>query len=56
MSFRNKYGQKSALILLAGVLPIVAIIACAGVCVAYRKCESYRHRKTDNYRKVNEQK
>ena len=56
MSFRDKYGQKSALILLAGGLPVAAIIACVGVCVAYRKCESYQRRKNDNYRKVNEQK
>ncbi len=56
LSFRDKYGKKSALIILAGGLPVAAIIACVGVCVAYRKCDSYRRRKTDNFRNVNEQK
>ena len=56
MTFREKYGQKSAFIILGGGLPIAAIVACVGACVAYKKCEAYRHRQSSNYRKVNEHK
>lgn len=42
MSFRAQYGEKSAKILLGGLLPLLLILGCVGTCVGYKKLKEYK--------------
>ena len=57
-NLKEKYGEKSAYIILGGGVPlcIVVIAAVVGACVLCRKCNTYRERKNNTHRRVNEDK
>ena len=42
MSFRAQYEEKSARILLGGLLPLLLILGCVGMCVGYKKLKTYK--------------
>ena len=50
------FREKTAVIVLGGALPIAAIVACVGACVACKKCDAFRNKNSNHYRKVNEDK
>ena len=50
------FREKTAIIVLGGGLPVAAIVACVGACVACKKCDAYRNKKSNHYRRVNEDK
>ena len=42
MSFRAQYGEKSTKIILGGLLPLLFILGCVGMCVGYKKLKAYK--------------